>query len=716
MAVRHSSQKLHWLVLVPGLFLAAGTWAPDAAVQLPGVQVQDAGNRLVYGAEFFRQFNVVSVSDQLERVPGIGDLLSGTGGDQRGFGNAGDQILINGRRVSGKSNEVDDMLDRLQARQVVQIEVIRGTVPGLDVRSQGRIVNVVLDGRIHTGYGAWTAGARQRAGSRPGASGELSYNADAGALSYVLALEGSMQQGRENSRDLFFSPDLQLSERQDETADSREDDYALSASVAYALSPASLLNLNLLVQQEQEDGLERTLAWSQDGGSIQWRRGRLRDERQQSGLWELGGDLRHRYVNGDSLSLLLILSRDENDETGYFYDLPSLAEQRFEELQIEDSRGAESILRGVYAWKPVAGRNIEAGLEVAVNRVEESARLFGAEAGAADAMPVLDQGSVIEEQRLEAFVNYNWQASGRLLLQASVDLERSMLHQQGLGVDQRRTFFFARPRLALRFDLDPQVQLRGRIERSVSQLDFGDFVDSFLNDDNRADLIVAGNPGLVPQQAWEYALTYERQFLRDRGMLALSATYADVSDHVGRIPLLVEGSAGTRVRTATGNIGDGYEAGLALDLSLRLDWLGLRSAVLDLGTELQRSSVVDPFTGQTRAFDSNRAHAWSLGFRQDRPWKKLAYGLTLEKEAPQLRYDLDYRQEEKQPLDLEVFVELQATTDLTVRLQIDNILRPERQRKRLQYTGMRGDSLLERVEWRSTEAPVELRLSIQGVF
>jgi hypothetical protein len=74
-----------------------------------------------------KQYNVVTASDQLERIPGLQGLLAGAGGggnDQRGFGNSGDQILINGKRLSGKSNDIGSTLQRIQARQVVRIEVL----------------------------------------------------------------------------------------------------------------------------------------------------------------------------------------------------------------------------------------------------------------------------------------------------------------------------------------------------------------------------------------------------------------------------------------------------------------------------------------------------------------------------------------------------------------------------------------------------------------
>src|SRR5690606_38298116 len=66
----------------------------------PGVTVADGGNRVIYSAAYFRQFNAVTARDQLDRVPGLQGILDGNDEDQRGFGSGGDQVLINGNRVS----------------------------------------------------------------------------------------------------------------------------------------------------------------------------------------------------------------------------------------------------------------------------------------------------------------------------------------------------------------------------------------------------------------------------------------------------------------------------------------------------------------------------------------------------------------------------------------------------------------------------------------
>ena len=98
---------------------------------------------VTYPASYFAEYGAVSVSDMLNRIPGIGLALEGNqvpsfGGNDRGLGAEG-QILINGKRLAGKANEASSQLDRISADQVDYIEIIRGTSGNLDVRNTGPV-------------------------------------------------------------------------------------------------------------------------------------------------------------------------------------------------------------------------------------------------------------------------------------------------------------------------------------------------------------------------------------------------------------------------------------------------------------------------------------------------------------------------------------------------------------------------------------------------
>lgn len=695
----------------------AQTVAPETNGGI-GVIVADGGNRVIYTAEYFRRYNVITASDQLDRVPGLQDILNDNGGGdgQRGFGSSGDQVLVNGSRVSGKSNDVESVLDRIQARQVLQIEVIRGAVPGLDVRSQGRVVNVVLEDTLSTGYGSVTVGAEHYSERSPGSEIELNYNGDLGPLSYLFAIEGSVGREAWRAEDRFLSPGNVLLERQIEKSGGREKDLGLTTNTSYSFANGNVLNLNALYNDEDWLGDEISNEFIHVEGSDIFDHGRLNDELASERKWELGGDYQHVFDNGNTLTTLFIYSRSSSEEEGRFSFIPESGAVSLDEVQFEKDLSIEKILRSSYQWSLAGEHMFESGMEVAINTVEEETSLQVNDDGVLMDVPLFNDESTIEEMRYEVFTSYSWQATDRLLLEASLDLEFSELQQHGNDVEHSRDFFYPRPRLALRYDVNEQVQWRGRIERTISQLEFGSFVASFTDDDNRFDVINAGNPELEPEQTWQYEIAYERQLLGDMGVFTITALYEDVSDYIGRIPLQVLTDDGIEIHTAPGNMGDGYSAEVEFSGSLRLDRFSLPGGVLDLGLELQKTEVTDPFTGEKREFNFRSEYEWSLAYRQDLNWKNFSYGVEARLDAPRAYYDLDYWQESEEDIDLDLFVEMQPFEDVTLRLAVDNLLRADNHRERFVYVDNRGNSPLLRRELRSSMPVREISLSVQWVF
>ena len=121
-------------------------------------------NKIIYEKDYFNQFNITNVNDALKRIPGVENIGSRNtesyepGGNQkRGFGSSGTQILINGERQSSKSNSIIKTLERINADSLIRIEVIRGSEAGLDVRSDGVIVYIIVDSSLSKSSGTWSA-------------------------------------------------------------------------------------------------------------------------------------------------------------------------------------------------------------------------------------------------------------------------------------------------------------------------------------------------------------------------------------------------------------------------------------------------------------------------------------------------------------------------------------------------------------------------------
>src|SRR3712207_6930707 len=81
---------------------------------------------------------------------------------ERGLGTATGNVLINGQRISGKSNDVLTELGRIPAENVTRIEILDGAtldIPGLS----GQVANIVAkSGGAMSGQYAWEPSFRQR--------------------------------------------------------------------------------------------------------------------------------------------------------------------------------------------------------------------------------------------------------------------------------------------------------------------------------------------------------------------------------------------------------------------------------------------------------------------------------------------------------------------------------------------------------------------------
>ena len=77
-----------------------------------------------YTLDYFEQFQPNTAQDMITRVPGF--TLQDSDDNQRGFGQASLNILINGRRPSAKSQNANDILGRIPAENVIRIEILDG--------------------------------------------------------------------------------------------------------------------------------------------------------------------------------------------------------------------------------------------------------------------------------------------------------------------------------------------------------------------------------------------------------------------------------------------------------------------------------------------------------------------------------------------------------------------------------------------------------------
>ena len=147
-------------------------------------------NRSVYQPADFNQYGPVNALDMVRRIPGFAIIRDDSG--NRGFGQARGNVLINGQRVSAKSNGAELALGRIAAARVLRIEVLDGTkteIPGLT----GQVVNVITDGEASID-GTWRYKIRLRENLPPSLNeGTITLAGTKGAVSWTLEANSAPQ-------------------------------------------------------------------------------------------------------------------------------------------------------------------------------------------------------------------------------------------------------------------------------------------------------------------------------------------------------------------------------------------------------------------------------------------------------------------------------------------------------------------------------------------
>jgi outer membrane receptor for ferrienterochelin and colicin len=140
-----SAVALIWAM--PALAQEAGDAPPPETEQTAG-----AGGSRTYTPADFARFAPRTALDMLRQVPGF----SIQGANQaRGLGQASGNVLINGQRISGKSNDAVTELSRIPASSVQRIEIADGAT--LDIAGlSGQVANIIA--KLPEGRGSSNGG------------------------------------------------------------------------------------------------------------------------------------------------------------------------------------------------------------------------------------------------------------------------------------------------------------------------------------------------------------------------------------------------------------------------------------------------------------------------------------------------------------------------------------------------------------------------------
>lgn len=714
--------------LLFGLMVNSITFA-----QLTDTEDPNDTSTIVYTADYFADFSPVSVNDMISRIPGIGLAMRGgssggggfsgggsggsSGGNNRGLGSGEGEILINGQRMAGKNNGAQDQLSRISADQVDYIEIIRGTSEGLDVSGGAQVVNVVLLQMPSRSSTATELNIDRSSDGTVKPGGKISYSGQTGDFNYLFHVEAEPRYRKSLSTENSYSPDYQLREVRKEESTRDQTEFATSMNLGYVLG-RSVLQFNALYDySDPPSELERETF---DLTTNQLQR-QIEDSGFKRSNWEVGGNYEYGFASDAKYRFLFIVNDREFDSSRERFDVLTDSVRKNLFLQ-NGGRNRERIGRTSYTWNPAATQVLELGVERAQTIVDSNLRMGldipgtpSAAHGNLVPVAVSNSSSTVEEIRYETFANHNWQLNSKMSLESAVVYESSTITQSG-DVSKKRDFEFVRPKVDLRYNFTPELQLRAGIEKDVAQLSFSDFSASidFSDFDKNTQ---AGNPEIVQEQSWRYQANLEYRLPNSLGVVNTQVYYRDYEDVIDRVD--VSKNPGD-LESARGNIGDGIRYGVNLDISSKMSFVGLPDALLTLGLGAHDSEVTDPFLHIKRRMQEVDRWSARIGFRHDITAQAMSYGFnfasTSNEGSSRREIDIiDIEELRNQPF-LTSFVEKRAFGDIAFRFEAMNLLDSEFCRTRTRFLGATVDGLVEEIEDYCNGSGPQLSLKIRKTF
>ena len=653
----------------------------------------------VYTPADFAQYAPRSALDMLQQVPGFNIQESFSQG--RGLGEATGNVLINGERISSKTDTVTQRLSRIAAASVTRIEFVDGAtldIPGLT----GRVANIITSRTAQgvRGQFEWNPQLGTEFASTRWAAGRASVTGTKGPIAYTFALDNNPFYGGTGGPNFITYGNGTVEERFNFT-NNRQNNPRVSTQLRIDGPGSSVGNFSASYQQTWLRSREDEYVVAPPGAPSLLEQIRTRSSGHN---YELGGDFEFALGPGRLKLIALESYRTTDFATQSMID-PDTGAPATGSRFTQDSNSGERIGRAEYKWKMFGGDWQLSG-EAAFNRLDNVAGLaFLRPSGEYVAIPFPSGTGGVTEDRYESILSFGRSLTSNLTMQVSAGGEYSKISQTGANARSRT---FVRPKGAFSLAWAPadDIDVSLRVARRVGQLNFSDFLADVNLSNNNAN---AGNTELRPEQSWELELEVAKE-LGAWGSLTVSLFHNRITDYVTIVPLPTGGES-------VGNIDTAQVSGIQLNSTIRLDPLGLRGAKLDIDGQWRKSRLEDPVTSVIREFDRSQPRMINIQFRHDVPASDWAYGASFRSSSfnPYYRLaevGLDYNLANA----LGVFVENKDVFGLTVIARFNNILAEDNVLDRTVFSGSRdGGAVLFR-ENRRREIGHIINFTVRGSF
>ncbi|MDB5440569.1 MAG: hypothetical protein JWM33_2996 [Caulobacteraceae bacterium] len=643
-----------------------------------------------YAPTFFAQSRPSTAYDMVQRLPGF---TVTNGEEARGLSGTAGNVLVNGERPSSKSDSIADVLQRIPAEEVTRIDLIRGGAPGIDMQGRPVVANVIAT-QSQALSGSATIGADhvlttdRRSGTIDvvGAYKVTAHQTLRGQLSYDNAFGPGGMGGMGGVSNQTVSNRIRL----DPTGTSLLSSGTTSRGTGSGLTGLAGYDFKVLggdgsaslqMFKSKVEGADTEIFRTSSPTRFATNQG----ERKGG---ELDANYTHPLFAGSTLVLTGLKSwRDNVSNTS------SVTGSTVSGIAREESSG-ETVGRAALNWRPIASLSTVTSAEAAYNVLDGSSALNLAGV----LTPVPGSAAKVEEHRGEISSVATWQARPKMVIEGGLRYEFSKLSARGLD----KSLQFLKPSLQASFRLSPTRQLRFRVERTVGQLDFGDYLSTASLG---TGVITAGAADLTPTQDWAVSAVFDQTFW-GRGSFRLSLKGDRLDEVIDRVRV-----AGF---DATGNIGKGKKANFNANLNLPLDRLHVPGGRLVLDGQFRfLSQVTDPFTGETRRVSRDSPYSLMAQFSQDLTQWRTTYGFSYSKMAPSVSYRRDGRDLTRNDPQISAYINYNPSSKTSWRLEARNITASQLMSIREVHSGQRDITPLTYAETRLSDTARTIRLTLR---
>ena len=682
---------LHRLGLLAGAVLAIT--GPASGQPVPAAPA--AAKRVFTPADFAR-FAPKTAYDMLVQVPGF---TIRSADQERGLGQASENVLINGQRIANKSGGATDELRKVGAANVERIEIVEAAQLGIAGLS-GQVANVIVKaGGKPSGQFEWRPEVRAHYAKPRLLAGSVSYSGKQGPVDYTFSVKNDAGRGAFGGPIRLFDANGVNFENRREVLHNESSLVTMSGKFKLDGPGSSIGNLTLSYTPYWIPGFREDRRIRLDGDH----RARVTGTELDGWYYDISGD--YDFVLGPGRLKLIGLRHFDHEPlvTTQVTRFDSGADDvgvRF----VRNSRIAETVGRAEYGFS-TGKSDWQVSLERAFNSLDQRGALFELAGGDFGEVPFPDGSGKVQEVRYEAIGTLSRPLSARLDLQVAAGGEISTLERVDGDLPARK-FFRPKGSVSLAWRPAKGWDASLKLRRRVGQISFYDFLAQPNLSQDREN---SGNPDLVPPQSWEIEAEAGRE-LGAWGRTRLKLYAHRIDDIIDIIPIGENGEA-------VGNLPRATRFGAQSTSTLLFDPIGWKGAKLDVTLGVENTSVRDPLTGAKRAISGTRDRWAEVVLRHDIPASKIAWGGAASHSHFAKSFFLTevYRSWEG-PVFASLFVEHKDLFGLTVRATAGNLLNARHRFDRLVFDGRRERDPIAFIQRNNQLIGPIFSLSVRGNF